>query len=121
MTKKEMKFKLKNKDVKQAEDKEGKEVFTFVPVEEDLAKKIKISIYQTAGSDIVEDMGLPTEIGDTVNIEIGAKNKQSKLTDDNRVQDTTKIHEPTEPGEFLDPEPKKKRGRSNAKKKKQTL
>ncbi len=119
MTKREMKFKLKSKDVKQAEDKGDKEVFTYVPVEEDLAKKIKISIAQIVGSDIVEDMGLPTEIGDTVNIEIGAKNKQSKLTDDNRIQDTSKIHEPNEPGEYLNPEPTpKKKGRSNAKRKK---
>ena len=111
-----MKFKLKNKGTKQEEDKEDKEVFTFVPVEEDLAKKIKISIAQTAGSGIVGDMGLPTEVGDTVFIEIGAKNRQSKLTEENEIKE--KSIPPVEPDEFLPSEPTPKKRRSYAKHKK---
>jgi hypothetical protein len=118
MSKKEMKFKLKSKTTKQEEDKEDKEVFTFVPVEDDLAKKVKISIAQTAGSDIVEDMGLPTEKGDTVYIEIGAKNRQSKLTEENQVIDNSKVKEPIETQEWQPTEPTQKKRRSNAKRKK---
>jgi len=113
MSGKEMKFKLKTKNTTTTEGEDEQEKFTYVPVADDLAKKVKIAISQVAGSDIVEDMGLPTEIGDTVFIEIGAKNKQTKLTEENRIEEPS-IHEPIEASEFQDPEPqqkKKRRGR----------
>ena len=76
---KELEFKLKTKSVVTSEDKEEQEKYTYVPADSDLAKKVKIAISQSIDSDVIEDIGLPTEIGDKVFIEFGSTNRQTKL------------------------------------------
>jgi len=100
MSAKELKFKLKKKSVLSDSDQDNdKETFLYVPVDETTAKKVKIAISQEAGSDIVEDMGLPVNVGDTVFIEIGKTSKQAKLTGANKIQEPA-IHEPLPSDEF---------------------
>jgi hypothetical protein len=76
---KELEFKLKTKSVVTSEDKEEQEKYTYVPADPDLAKKVKIAISQSIDSDVIEEMGLPTEIGDKIFIEFGSTNRQTKL------------------------------------------
>jgi hypothetical protein len=112
---KEIEFKLSNKNVITSEDKAQQEKFTFIPVDPDLAKKAKIAISQSIDSDVIESMGLPTEIGDTIIIDFGATSKQQKLTDENKIKE--KVLEPVDPGEWQQPIPsRKKKGKAHGRK-----
>lgn len=76
----EIEFKLSKKGVVTSEDKAQQEKLFFIPTDPETAKKVKLIISQKVNDHIIEDMGLPVNIGDKVLVEFGATNKQTKLT-----------------------------------------
>lgn len=76
---KQLIFKLKQIQTNEIDDGADSKTYHFKPINKDLEKHITLKISQAIESDIISKLGMPIEKGDTIIIELGAKETQSKL------------------------------------------
>lgn len=56
-----------------------KDSYTFIPTKKPYDKYVKLVISGELGTEILEDMGLPGEFGDVIEVDFSPKQSQSKL------------------------------------------